>query len=101
MAVDRAGFHPDGGPAGSCSSFVLLLDFYFKVFIGKVLLFKQHERMKMHIGGQIKAIPINRTGHAAMKAVHPLTNRNVYVHWRGFVCSFILRLPIRGDLTAF
>lgn len=50
--------------------------------------------MKMHRGGQIKTVPINRIVHAILKTIHPLTHENVNFHGRCFECSFILRLAI-------
>jgi hypothetical protein len=55
----------------------------------------------MHLGGQIKTIPIHRIHHATRETIHPLTQGDVYVHGEGLVvCLLILRLPIRGDQRA-
>ena len=54
--------------------------------------------MKMHLGGQIKTIPVHRIHHATHETIHPLTQGDVYVHGEGLVvCSSILRRPIHGD----
>jgi hypothetical protein len=54
--------------------------------------------MKVHVSGQIKTIPIHRTGHAAQKTIHPLTNgNNVDFHGEEFERFFILRLATQSD----
>jgi hypothetical protein len=52
--------------------------------------------MQVHGGGQIKTVPINRIGHAALEAIHPLTHENVNFHGGCFECPFILRRAIQG-----